>query len=75
MHARSCIAQYVYLMPDEPNSEGLLVIRATRRADGAIEARITHGSAGREPSLEISNVASDNDVLALVREWLNTLRS
>lgn len=62
-------------MSDESKSDGLLVIRASRDENGEIQARITHGTAGQEPSLEITNVTSENEVVSLVREWLNRIRT
>lgn len=62
-------------MPDEPKPDGLLVIRATHRVGGGIEARITHGTAGEEPSLEIANVAGEEAIVALVRRWLQRLEA
>lgn len=61
-------------MSDDHNADGLLVIRASRDEDGQIEARVTHGTAGDQPSLEIANLTGAGAVLALVQQWLEGLQ-
>ena len=62
-------------MADESNSDGLLVIRASRAENGQLQARITHGTAGQEPDLTISNAADEGEIVAIVKNWLSRIRS
>ena len=62
-------------MADESNSDGLLVIRASRGENGQVQARITHGTAGQEPDLEISSAADEAEIVTIVRNWLARLRT
>lgn len=57
-------------MADDSSSEGLLVIRARRHGDGSLDARITHGTAGERPALDISTANDAEAVLTIVRDWL-----
>ncbi|NND02532.1 MAG: hypothetical protein HKN91_07075 [Acidimicrobiia bacterium] len=62
-------------MSDESNSDGLLVIRASRRENGTLQARITHGTAGQNPDLEISSAADEAEVVTIVKNWLTRIRT
>ncbi len=62
-------------MANESNSDGLLVIRASRSESGEIQARITHGTAGQEPDLEISSASNETEIVTIVKNWLNRIRN
>lgn len=47
-----------------------MVIRARRHGDGSLDARITHGTAGERPALDISTANDAEAVLTIVRDWL-----
>ncbi|MDH3189188.1 MAG: hypothetical protein OEM39_00890 [Acidimicrobiia bacterium] len=62
-------------MAEDATGGSSLIIRAWRTSDGEINARVTHGIAGEHPALEITNAASESDVVAIVRNWLDRIRA
>ena len=55
-------------MADESNSDGLLMIRASRGENGELLARITEGT---EANLEVHHTNEESEVIRIVQKWLS----
>ena len=61
-------------MEDESQQGATLIIRAWRAPTGDLAARITYGVDGQQPALEIANARSEAEVIAVVRDWVDSIR-
>lgn len=62
-------------MADEPESDGVMIIRVWREQGGRLRARITDGTEGPDAELHVSGVESESDVINAVKNWLSRIRS
>ncbi|MCP3974070.1 MAG: hypothetical protein GY720_06205 [bacterium] len=60
-------------MADEHPLGGTMVVRAWRHPNGEIHGRVTRTIDGGAPPLEMMEIASAGEIIALLSDWLEEL--
>ena len=60
-------------MKTEQTMGGTFVVRARRLANGEVHGRVTRVIDGSAPPIEIAEIASAGEIVALLSDWLDEL--